>query len=298
MSHYYDRVTGKPAYTVIGANGKERNTNVGDARKLNLVPSYSTITSVLDKPGVNMWMQNQIMDAALEWSFDSDWANGEEYDGAKYLELVSAWKKQVKEIANKLGKKGRDRGTMVHDALEKCYKGEEIGSELHSLIHPVVELIKHQFGLLDWVAEASFAKDGYGGKVDLHSKQGGNMYWATIDADGYENGGAQTKEEAMELADNYETVIEKHQGIVIDFKTKDVDDIKKMKPYPEDVMQHAAYRDGLDIPNAKCYSLFVNVKHPGMLVLHEWKEEDIQRAKKMFLCLRDFWYLSNKMEIK
>ncbi len=109
----------------------------------------------------------------------------------------------------------------------------------------------------DWTAEASFAKDGYGGKVDLHH----NMF----------------------------------DGVVLDFKTKDVEDQKKMRPYATDVMQHAAYRHGLGLPNAKCYSLFINVRHPGMLYMHEWPEEEVVKGYKMFCALKDFWYLKNGM---
>jgi hypothetical protein len=35
--HWYTQ-TGEPMYTVIGANGKERNTTLRDAKKDNLVP--------------------------------------------------------------------------------------------------------------------------------------------------------------------------------------------------------------------------------------------------------------------
>ena len=41
--HWYDK-EGEPRYTIIGANGKERNTTLRDAKKKGYVPS---VTSVL-----------------------------------------------------------------------------------------------------------------------------------------------------------------------------------------------------------------------------------------------------------
>ena len=41
--HWYDRA-GEPMYTIIGANGKERNTNLRDAKSLGLVPSVTTVS--------------------------------------------------------------------------------------------------------------------------------------------------------------------------------------------------------------------------------------------------------------
>ena len=40
--HWYTQ-EGEPMYTIIGANGKERNTTLRDAKNLGLVPSVTTI---------------------------------------------------------------------------------------------------------------------------------------------------------------------------------------------------------------------------------------------------------------
>ena len=62
--HWYDR-QGNPMYTVIGKNGKERNTTLRDARTMNLVPSVTTILNVAAKPALNVWLQRQVLMAAL-----------------------------------------------------------------------------------------------------------------------------------------------------------------------------------------------------------------------------------------
>ena len=61
--HWYDR-DGKPAYTVIGKNGKERNTTLRDAREKDLVTSVTTILKVAAAPGLERWKQEQVLLAA------------------------------------------------------------------------------------------------------------------------------------------------------------------------------------------------------------------------------------------
>ena len=62
--HFY-AADGSPAYRIIGKNGKERNTNVRDARELNLVPSVTTVLGLIAKPGLATWLQQQVLLAAL-----------------------------------------------------------------------------------------------------------------------------------------------------------------------------------------------------------------------------------------
>ncbi len=62
--HWY-AADGSPAYRIIGKNGKERNTTVKDARERNLVPSVTTVLGLVAKPGLNTWLQQQVLLAAL-----------------------------------------------------------------------------------------------------------------------------------------------------------------------------------------------------------------------------------------
>lgn len=242
-NHYYD-INGAPVYTLTGANGKERKTNSRDARKLGLVPSFSTIVGVLDKPGVNIWKQQQLLEAVLEWPFNEELEVGE-------------WRKQIFEVVNMAGAKIRERGTVVHDSLEDHFNGECIDPALEYILIKAITSIENKFGDVVWTTEKSFSYDGYGGKCDLHSKDG--------------------------------------IGTVIDFKTKDVEDISKITTYKEQCMQLSAYRYGLGLPSANCYNLFINIRD-GEFLWHRWKEEELQKSIKMFNCLKDYWYLLNNME--
>ena len=62
--HWYTR-SGESAYTVIGKNGKERNTTLRDAREHSLVPSVTTILKCASSPGLEAWKQTQVLLSAL-----------------------------------------------------------------------------------------------------------------------------------------------------------------------------------------------------------------------------------------
>ncbi len=109
MSNHYYSQQGEPVYTITGSNGKERNTTVRDARKLNLVPSYSTITSVMAKPGLEVWKENQLLEACIDWPFDGAWSDADEYEEYKSEDFIKQWKKDVRNIADRMGKEGRER---------------------------------------------------------------------------------------------------------------------------------------------------------------------------------------------
>lgn len=80
---------------------------------------------------------------------------------------------------------------------------------------------------------------------------------------------------------------------VVDIKTKEFAPGDKVDGYDEHLMQLAAYRIGLGIPEAKCANLFVSRTHPGTVFLKEWTEQEVQKGWNMFLCLLEFWQLKN-----
>jgi len=90
--HWYCGKTGEPRYTVIGKNGKERNTNIRDARADNLVPSVTTINSQLSKDGLSNWLQSEAIKTAAEYP---------RWDG----ESENEWVSRILELSKKKAKK-------------------------------------------------------------------------------------------------------------------------------------------------------------------------------------------------
>jgi len=60
-------------------------------------------------------------------------------------------------------------------------------------------------------------------------------------------------------------------------------------------MQLAAYRAGLNLPKARCANVFVSVTEPGLVKIHEWTEEDLERAETMFSALLSYWYAKSRL---
>jgi len=155
--HWY-QPDGTPAYTIIGKNGQLRNTTIRDARKLGLLPSVTTILSVLAKPGLENWKQQQILMSALTMP---------RVEGETEQEYISRIIRDSKEQ----GIKAADEGTRIHGAIEQHYLTGTHPIEYGAHVVGVVEAVSDKFGKQNWIAEKSFATSLYGGKVDLHSSE-------------------------------------------------------------------------------------------------------------------------------
>ena len=236
--HWYTKA-GKPQYTVTAKNGSQRNTTLADARKMDLVPSVTTIMNCAAKPSLEAWKLNQMMLACMTLP------RAESEPEEAFIQRVIKDSKEHSRMA-------AERGTEVHTALESWYEGVMIADKAEYQLC-VAEAIKSHFGDHEWSGEKSFAKQlGFGGKIDLHTLDG--------------------------------------EGIVIDFKTKEFTDPKEVVGYDENVMQLAAYRRGIHMPNARCANVFVSVSQIGLVKIVEWQPNEIERGWAMFDALRQYWY--------
>jgi len=155
MSHYYKQ-DGSPLYTLVGKNGKERDTNLGDARKLKLVPSVTTILSVLDKPQLNKWQREKVLECVhLVPDYN-------EYHGTK-----EEWEAEVWKLYKERTSIYSIRGSEVHSKLERFYKTGVVHPEDEEQLSETIRLVK-TLGYHQAEAEANFADpEGYGGQIDL-----------------------------------------------------------------------------------------------------------------------------------
>jgi len=101
-------------------------------------------------------------------------------------------------------KKAANRGTEIHNLLESFFKsgGFDLEEEDNEYIISTVKLIDEIFGLDGWISEKSFAntKLGFAGCVDLYHPE---------------------------------------KNIIVDFKTKDKENLKGVKQYDDHKMQLA-----------------------------------------------------------
>ena len=241
-SHWYTRERA-PKYTVEAKNGNLRNTTLADARKMNLVPSVTTIIGCAAKPGLEAWKLNQMMLASMTLPRAPD-------------EPEESYVQRVIKDSREHARAAAQRGTEIHTALENWYEGVMVANMVDYQLG-VGEEVKKIFGEPAWESEKSFACDlGYGGKLELHTDDG--------------------------------------DGIVIDFKTKEFTDPEKVEAFDEHVMQLAAYRLGLNLTKALSANVFVSVTKPGLVVVKEWSEEDLERGEEMFYHLLKYWQAKNK----
>jgi len=249
QTHWYDQ-KGAPAYTVKAKDGSDRPTTLRDARKMNLVPSVTTILKVAAKPALEAWKMEQMLLAAMTLP---------QLPNEPEVHFVQRIIQDSKETA----KRAAERGTRIHESIEKYFLGGH-QVEHEDMAKAFDEKVTKHFklkSLTPWIVESSFTDPmGFGGKVDLYTG---------IDATS-------------------------PTGIVLDAKSKDFDYDDDVVGYPEHAMQLAAYRYGLGLPEARCANVFVSVKRPGLIKVHEWTEKELDQHWEMFKCLLRYWTLKNK----
>ena len=155
--HWYDK-EGNPFYTIERADGKGmRNTTLRDAKKLGLLPSVTTILGVAAKPGLQNWLQQQAILAALTLP------RNEGESESDYLDRVLTDSKAQ-------GREAADRGTLIHGVLESFFDGMLLES-VPEYCRNAENALKASFGNRLWIPEKSGSHElGFAGKVDLHAK--------------------------------------------------------------------------------------------------------------------------------
>lgn len=168
------------------------------------------------------------------------------------------WLNRVTKDSKETGRKAAQRGTDIHDVVESFYEGMLLEA-IPSYIHKVEETLNNAFGKnCAWMPEKSFSHElGYAGKVDLHCKA-----YAGFD------------------------------GVVVDVKTKE-GSLDKVTPYFENLMQLAAYKEGLSLPKARTANLYISTN--GDVKLIEHSQEDMVDALKCFFHLLRFYQIKSKL---
>lgn len=159
--HYYRR-DGSPCYEVPTKDGRMRGINLAWDKKLQLVPSVTTVLKVWPKPGLVRWAQDQMVLAALTLTRGAD-------------ESDKDFLRRVRQDAFQQVDDAADIGTLVHDACEQHYKGRTVPEQFAPHVAGVVAEVADMFPHVnDWVSESYFAHpSGFGGMIDLHSPSTG-----------------------------------------------------------------------------------------------------------------------------
>lgn len=155
-SHWYKR-DGSPFYTVKSKTGVERAATKADARKVDAVPSVSTILKCVPKPGLDSWKLRQVLMASLTLP---------QRDG----ELADDYARRVMQDADEHMSKAADKGTAVHDAIEAWLIDGTMPAvtEIRDLFIPWRDWWVEQKLTVVHIEESMCHEvNGYGGRIDL-----------------------------------------------------------------------------------------------------------------------------------
>lgn len=161
-AHWYTR-RGEPAFTVPNKSkpGQERAVTARDAKALGLLPSVTGITRMLNRAGLQAWIVQQHVMAALTLPE----VPGETADDRAKRVILDA-RAQVEKASN--------FGGRIHEAIERYLAGQPFMNNLVPSDIPFV------MGVIQWLEEKklegweveeleySFANErlGFGGRVD------------------------------------------------------------------------------------------------------------------------------------
>ena len=169
------------------------------------------------------------------------------------------WLKRVMQDSRATGREAAERGTAIHAIIESYFEQVYIPVK-PAYLDAIDSTLKSAFGEQPWLAERSFGHPlGFGGKCDLIAKP----------------------------------INGKGTGYVVDFKTKDTD-LDKVDVYFEHEMQLAAYREGLNLPNARCAIVFVNGT-TNQVKLIEIEESRLQKSWDCFQHLLMVYQIKNNL---
>ena len=160
-SHWYSRA-GVPCHQMTTKTGGLRPTDLRDAKRLGLVPSVTTVLSVLAKGALTTWMVRQGILAALalpRLPGESD----------------SEFHARIMVDSRAQGKAAAEEGTRIHDACEAGMNGGYYPQQYALHVAGAMRELQKLFPTVsDWKAEESFSHvSGYGGKVDIYSPSTG-----------------------------------------------------------------------------------------------------------------------------
>jgi len=156
-THWYGQ-DGSPQYTVTAKDGQQRPTTLRDARKMNLVPSVTTVLKVAAKPGLDVWKNEQLLLAALTLP---------RVAGETEKEFIA----RVVTDSKATGKLAAEQGTRIHESIESWYGGHKNVEHRETAMRFEESVFNHFKTHPDqpWLTERSFTSQmGFGGKVDLY----------------------------------------------------------------------------------------------------------------------------------
>lgn len=291
MSHFYAQENGqvyaRHFVPIKSRPGEMRPTRITDVRKWwregeNVVPSVTTILNVLDKAALVNWKVEQYLCTAASLILE---CGPDDLNCNSVLGNPETFVREVKYRTEMEMDKAPSAGTDVHKSLEDFMLGGEPAPEHYEICRNVEAVLKERCGDVSWNCEERFVDArGFGGCADLMADD-----YREADHPDYGPHDRQMGGLCSECAK-----LTRKNCWVIDYKTKQTAD--KFKPgkmvYPDHSRQLAAYREGLDIPDARCANVFICIE-TGEVDFHEHTEEQLSEGWEVFRRALEIWQITN-----
>ena len=252
-SHWYFP-DGTPLHEVPRADGKgKRPTTLRDARKLGLFPSVTNVLSILAKPALDAWKQEQAILAALTLPRNE----GETLDDFAKRVLI--------DMHSEVGR-AADLGSAVHAAIEGYAQGRWLpeNKEVARLFEPARQWFDKEVTCVHSVEIATgHAEWGYAGRVDLVATLKSTGRPTVIDF--------KTQKTRRDKDGNFKPILHDTWPLQL-----------------EAYRQALASRDK-GLTNAAIASVVIGSTEPVPVVVKVWADADKAGFFKAFLAARDLW---------
>ena len=252
-SHWYFP-DGTPLHEVPRADGKgDRPTSLRDARKLGLFPSVTNVLSILAKPGLVAWQQEQAILAALTLPRTEDES------------LDDFAKRVLTDMTSEVGR-AADLGSAVHAAIEGYAQGRWLpeDKEVARLFEPARQWFDKEVAQVHSVEIATAHLEwGYAGRVDLVATLKSTRRPTVIDF--------KTQKTRRDKDGNFKPILHDTWPL-------------QLEAYR---MALASRDKGLS--DAAIASVVIGSTEPVPVVVKVWDDADKAGFFKAFLAARDLW---------
>lgn len=164
--HWYKK-DGSPCYEVSYADPKKgmKATTWREAKKLDLVPGFSSIKGQLKNFVLDNWIKEQVLMSAYTCPLSRESVSAEE------------WLARVSDDAKEQGIRAREKGTEIHAIMERGLQNRLVPAEYLDRFYGICKILQG-YGVKpkeDLEVEKSFARSTYkdywfGGKTDIVSQ--------------------------------------------------------------------------------------------------------------------------------
>ena len=252
-SHWYFP-NGVALHQVPLAKGEgTRPTSLRDARKLGLYPSVTNVLSILAKPGLEAWKQEQAILAALTLPRRED-------------EPVDEFAKRViADMSAEVGK-AADIGSAVHAAIEAYAQGRWLpeDKDVARLFEPARQWFDQDVAQVHSVEAATTHPEwGYGGRVDLVATLRSTGRPAIIDF--------KTQRTRLDKQGNFKPILH------------------DVWPLQLESYRQALFSRDKGLSNAALVSVVISSTDPLPVVVKVWDDAEKEGYFRAFLAARELW---------